>query len=122
MVAVAHAAPKSDAPHALAAWLSSLRGTYPDNDLASFETAASYARERCADARGRDGELLVDRAFGTATIVAGLKLDAGAVRAALLSGLAAAGAFDADDVARRFGDDIAIRSEEHTSALQSREN
>src|SRR6266542_3780019 len=108
MVAVAHAAPKSDAPHALAAWLSSLRGTYPDNDLASFETAASYARERCADARGRDGELLVDRAFGTATIVAGLKLDAGAVRAALLSGLAAAGAFDADDVARRFGDDIAI--------------
>src|SRR6266542_4482201 len=108
MVAVAHAAPKSDAPHALAAWLSSLRGTYPDNDLASFETAASYARERCADARGRDGELLVDRAFGTATIVAGLKLDAGAVRAALLSGLAAAGAFDADDVPRRFGDDIAI--------------
>ena len=38
--------------------------------------------------RGRDGEPLIDRAVGTATILAGLKLDAGTVRAALLTGLA----------------------------------
>ena len=46
-------------------------------------------------ARGRDGEPLIDRAIGTAMIVAGLKLDAGTVRAALLIGLAGANAFDA---------------------------
>ena len=56
-----------------------------------------------ASARGRDGEPLIDRAIGTAVIVTGLKLDAGTVRAALLIGLAGANAFDAEDVAARFG-------------------
>ncbi len=107
MVAVAHVAPKTNTPHAIAAWLDGLRGIYPDDDVATFDAAASYARARYADARGRDGEPLVDRALGAATIVAALKLDAGAVRAALLSGLPAAGAFDADDVERRFGADAA---------------
>jgi len=105
MVAVAHAAPKTGAPQAMAAWLDGLRGIYPDDDVATFEAAASYARERYAVARGRDGESLFDRALGAATIVAALKLDAGAVRAALLSGLPAAGAFDADDIGKRFGGD-----------------
>ena len=40
-------------------------------------------------------------------IVAGLKLDAGTVRAALLIGLAGANAFDAEEVAARFGADAA---------------
>ena len=83
------------------------RGIYPDEDRAAFEAALAYARERCGDARGRDGEPLIDRAVGTAMIVAGLKLDAGTVRAALLTGLAGAHAFDADDVAARFGADAA---------------
>ena len=107
MVAVLHAAPEAGAPQAVAAWLESLRGIYPDDDLGAFEAALAYARERCGGARGRDGEPLIDRAVGAATIVAGLKLDAGTVRAALLTGLPGAGAFDADDVAARFGADAA---------------
>ena len=107
MVAVLHAAPEAGAPQAVAAWLETLRGIYPDDDLDTFEVAHVYARERCGATAGRDGEPLIQRALGTATILAGLKLDAGTVRAALLTGLSAANAFDADDVAARFGDDVA---------------
>ena len=105
MVAVLHAAPGTSGPQAIAAWLAGLRGAYPDEDLGAFEAAAAYARERCADRHGRDGEPLIERAVGTATILAGLKLDATTVRAALLIGLPAANAFDADDVGTRFGAD-----------------
>src|SRR5207248_10612723 len=59
------------------------------------------------DLRHREGEPLIERAIGAATIVAALKLDAGTVRAALLSGLPGASAFDTDDVAERFGADVA---------------
>jgi GTP pyrophosphokinase len=107
MVAVLHAAAGTSGPQAIATWLAGLRGAYPDDDLGAFEAAADYARERCADACGRDGEPLVERAIGAATILAGLKLDAATVRAALLIGLPAAHAFDADDVATRFGADVA---------------
>jgi len=108
MVAVLHAAPEASAPHAVAAWLGTLRGIYPDEDLAGFEAALVYARERCAAVCGRDGERLIDRAVGAATILAGLKLDAGTVRAALLTGLPGANAFDAGDVAAQFGPDVAM--------------
>jgi GTP pyrophosphokinase len=54
-----------------------------------------------------DGEPALDRALGTATILAGLKLDADSLRAAILLGLPVAGAFDADEVRTRFGDDVA---------------
>jgi GTP pyrophosphokinase len=107
MVAVLHAAPATGAPQAIAAWLDGLRGTYPDDDLTTLEAAFVYARERCGDAPGRDGEPLIDRAAGAATILAGLKLDAATVRAALLIGLPATKAFDAEDVATRFGADVA---------------
>jgi GTP pyrophosphokinase len=107
MVAVLHAAPRTSDPQAIASWLDGLRGAYPDDELAQLEAAAGYARERCGAAAGRDGEPLIDRAVGAATILAGLKLDAGTVRAALLIGLPAAHAFDADDVAARFGADAA---------------
>ena len=107
MVAVSHAVQAAGAPRVVAAWLDALAGVYPDEDRGAFEAALAYARERCGDTRGRDGEPLIDRAVGTAMIVAGLKLDAGTVRAALLTGLAGAGAFDADDVVARFGADAA---------------
>jgi GTP pyrophosphokinase len=107
MVAVLHTAPEASAPQAVATWLATLRGVYPDDDLDTFEAALVYARERCGATLGRDGEPLIDRALGAATILAGLKLDAGTVRAALLTGLSAANAFDADEVAARFGDDVA---------------
>lgn len=107
MVAVQHAAPSSvDAP-AIAAWLGGLGGTYPEDDLKGFAEVAEYARERCGDKVGRAGEPLIDRAVATATILAGLKLDAGSVRGALLIGLPAAGAFDHADVERRFGPEVA---------------
>jgi len=107
MVAVLHAAPGTSGPQAIAAWLAGLRGIYPDDDLNAVEAAAAYARERCGEVCGRDGELLLDRAVGAATILAGLKLDAATVRAALLIGLPAARAFDAEDVTARFGADVA---------------
>ena len=107
MVAVSHAVREAAAPKAVADWLDALAGVYPDDDNKAFEAALAYARERCGSTRGRDGELLIDRATGTAMIVADLKLDAGTVRAALLIGLAQAHAFDADDVAAKFGPDTA---------------
>ncbi len=82
-----------------AGWLDSLRGAYPAADVASFGAADAYARERAAEAAAR--------AEGTAAILANLRLDATTVRAALLIGLPAAGAFDEEDVAKRFGADVA---------------
>ena len=79
----------------------------PTTSSQTLAEAARYASERCAGTTGRDGEPLVDRAAGTARILAGLKLDAASVRAALLIGLPAAQAFDADDVTARFGADVA---------------
>src|SRR4051812_5220182 len=107
MVAVLHAAPEASAPQSIAAWLAGLRGIYPDDDLAALEAASAYARERCGGTLGRDGEPLMARAVGTATILAGQKFDAATLRAALLLGLPAAHAFDADEVTSRFGTDVA---------------
>ncbi len=107
MVAVVHAAPQTSAPEAVAAWVSSLAAIYPAEDIAGIAAALDYARLRAGEARSADGELLLDRAVGTATILAGLKLDAGAVRAALLIGLPAAGVFDSAEVTARFGTDAA---------------
>jgi len=107
MVAVSHPVLESAAPDAVAGWLDALSAVYPAEDRTAFEAALDYARERCGNERGRDGELLIERAIGTAMIVAALKLDAGTVRAALLIGLAGAHAFDPEDVATRFGADTA---------------
>ena len=107
MVAVSHPVLEARAPKGVAGWLDALAGVYPLEDLRAFEAALAYARERCGVERGRDGEPLIDRAIGTAMIVAGLKLDAGTVRASLLIGLAGAHAFDAEDIATRFGADTA---------------
>ena len=91
------AAPR--APAAFEAWLDTLRATHSPDDLAAFGAADAYARSRVPDAAAR-GE-------GTAAILAGLHLDATTLRAALLVGLPAAGAFDQEDVAARFGADVA---------------
>ena len=107
MVAVLHAAPRAAAPEAVAAWLESLAQEYSADERASFAAAFDYARERTGDAAMADGEAALDRALGAATILTGLKLDAGSIRGALLIGLPVAGAFDADDVRGRFGADVA---------------
>jgi GTP pyrophosphokinase len=107
MVAVLHAAPQTAAPQAVAAWLDTLSREYSDAERTSFAAAFEYARARCADAAMPDGESALDRALGTATILAGLKLDPDSIRAALLLGLPVAGAFDAEAIAAEFGADVA---------------
>ena len=107
MVAVVHAKPASAAPHAVAAWLESLAGTYPRADVDAFRAAIDHVAERVGEATAADGEKLADRALGIAGIVAGLKLDPASIRGALLSVLPSAKAFDADDVTSRFGGDVA---------------
>ncbi len=107
MVAVLHAAPRTDAPQAVAAWLDTLVPDYSEDERASFAAAYDFARAHTGDAAMADGEPALDRALGTATILASLKLDADSVRAALLLGLPVAGAFDADEVQARFGADVA---------------
>jgi GTP pyrophosphokinase len=107
MVAVLHAAPRTAAPQAVAAWLETLAADYSADECASFATAFEYARLHTADAAMADGEPALDRALGTATILTGLKLDADSIRASLLIGLPAASTLDADDVRARFGDDVA---------------
>jgi GTP pyrophosphokinase len=104
MVAVLHAAPQATA---VAAWLDSLSREYSAAERASFAAAFEHARALLADAAMVDGENALDRAFGTATILAGLKLDPDSIRAALLLGLPVAGAFDAEAVATEFGPDVA---------------
>ena len=107
MVAVLHAAPQNAAPQAVAAWLDTLSSEYSVAERTSFAAAFEYARSRCSDAAMPDGESALDRALGTATILAGLKLDPDSIRAALLLGLPVAGTFDADALAADFGADVA---------------
>jgi len=107
MVAVLHAAPLTAAPQAVTAWLDSLSRDYSADERASFAAAFAHARACCADAAMPDGESVLERALGTATILAGLKLDPDSIRAALLLGLPVAGAFDTEAVASVFGADVA---------------
>ena len=107
MVAVLHAAPSNAAPAAVAAWLESLAPTYRAPDRETFKAALELARERYGDRRLGDGEALLDRAVGAATIVASLHLDPDSIVAALLCGLPAANAFAADEIEARFGADVA---------------
>jgi GTP pyrophosphokinase len=107
MVAVLHAVPQAAAPQAVEAWLASLVPEYSEEERASFADVVEYARARTQDAAMADGEAALDRALGTAGILAGLKLDADSVRAALLLGVPVAGAFDADEVKDRYGEDVA---------------
>ena len=107
MVAVLHAAPQTAAPHAVVAWLDTLTHEYSADERASFAVAFEYARSHCIDAAMPEGESVLDRALGTATILAGLKLDPDSIRAALLLGLPVAQAFEPDAIAAKFGADVA---------------
>src|SRR5439155_15399224 len=54
-----------------------------------------------------DGEPWLDRTLGAAAIVAGLKVDASSVRAAILLGAPSVAGFDAAEFAERFGAEVA---------------
>ncbi len=107
MVAVLHAAPVRDAPLAVAAWLDGLRPTYGDDAVRSIASAWEALRAAAGDARTADGEPVVDRALGTATILAGLRLDPASIRAALLHPLPALGAVDGEAFAAEHGAEVA---------------
>ena len=107
MVAVLHAAPQAAVPEAVAAWLETLAHDYSPEERASLAAAVDYARLHTGNAAMADGEPALDRALGTATLLAGLKLDVDSLRAALLLGVPVAGAFDAEETQARFGADVA---------------
>jgi GTP pyrophosphokinase len=107
MVAVLHSAPEVAAPEALAAWTERVsEGFTPDERvalLATLDAARALYTDRCAP----DGEPWLDRALGTAAIVAGLKLDVDSVRAAMMIGAPHADEFDAEAFGARFGAEVA---------------
>ena len=67
MVAVLQATPQATV---VAAWLDSLTREYSVAERASFAAAFEHARSRCGGAAMPDGESVLDRALGTATILA----------------------------------------------------
>jgi GTP pyrophosphokinase len=107
MVAVLHTAPEAAAPEALAAWIEHTGAAYTPDERAAIAKAVAFARERYADLCTSDGEPWLDRALGTAAIVAGLKLDADSVRAALLLGVPHCPGFDAEALAAQTGAEVA---------------
>src|SRR6476659_1529714 len=106
MVAVAHSAPVNAAPAVLAAWLDKAGAAYTPDERKALAVAVDAAREHYGDLCSADGEPWLDRALGTAAIVAGLRLDAISVRAAVLQGFAHSAAFDDDAFKARFGDEM----------------
>ena len=106
MVAVLHATPEAAAPEAVAAWLDRAGAAYSAEERKSLADAVALVRPRYGDLCAGDGEPWLDRALGTAAIVAGLKLDAASVRAALLLGVPHSPGFDAEEFAAQFGSEV----------------
>src|SRR5205823_3703809 len=94
-------------PKAFASWLERIGAGYAANERAAIGKALDSARVRYGDLRTADGEPWLDRALGTAGIVAALKLDADSVRAAILLGAPFAPGFDAAALAESFGAEVA---------------
>jgi GTP pyrophosphokinase len=94
-------------PEALTAWLDQAGAAYSPDERAAIAKALEFARERYGELRTSDGEPWLDRALGTAGIVASLKLDATSVRVALLLGLPDLAGFDAEALEESFGEEIA---------------
>jgi GTP pyrophosphokinase len=107
MVAVLHSAPVTAAPAALAAWLEQAGAAYAPDERTAIADAVAYARATYTDLCTGDGEPWLDRALGTAAIVAGLKLDAISVRASILHGAPHCPGFDAEALKTRFGAELA---------------
>ena len=106
MVAVVHSAPVNAAPGILAAWLDKAGAAYTADERKALASAVDAARQRYGDLCNSDGEPWLDRALGTAAIVAGLKLDGVSVRASVLLGFPHCAGFDDDDFKTRFGDEV----------------
>ena len=107
MVAVTRAAPPAGVPEAVGAWLDSLSDIYGDADRRRFAHAYAMAHERLADAVGPDGEPLLARGLGAATILAAQRFDPDSLTAALLVGLPISGRYERDAVVAAFGEGVA---------------
>jgi GTP pyrophosphokinase len=94
-------------PETLSAWLDQVGAAYSAAERARIGTALAAARARYGGLLTADGEPWLDRALGTAAIVARLKLDGESVRAAILLGVPALPGFDAVAFAETFGSEIA---------------
>ena len=102
MVAVTHAAPQ-----AVGAWLDSLSDVYTDADRDRFLAAYGMAQDREGDTRGADGEPLLARSLGAASILAAQRFDPDSLTAALLLGLPLSARYERESIVATFGDDVA---------------
>ncbi len=107
MVAVSRTVAQASTPATLAAWLEQTRTLYGDDAREAIGLAVTYAREHYGDLTTSDGEPWIDRALGTAAIVAGLKLDAESVRASVLIGAPHCDGFDNAAFEEQFGKEMA---------------
>jgi GTP pyrophosphokinase len=111
MAAIIGAAPAGSLaganPEAFSAWLEQVGAAYSADERARIGKALAAARARYGELATPDGEPWLDRALGTAAIVAGLKLDGESVRAAILLGVPALPGFDAVAFAETFGSEVA---------------
>ena len=106
MVTALHSAPVTAEPAALAAWLEQAGAAYAPDERTAIAEAVAHARERYGELCTGDGEPWLDRALGTGAIVAGLKLDAISVRAAVLHGVPQCPGFDAEALKAYFGPEV----------------
>jgi GTP pyrophosphokinase len=106
MVAVMHGAPESASPEALAAWNAQVGHALAPAERDAIAAVADHARALYGDRCTADGEPWLDRALATAAIVAGLKLDADSVRAAILVGAPHLDGFDSEKLAQEFGAEV----------------
>jgi GTP pyrophosphokinase len=105
--AAAPAASAVSSPESLAAWLEQVGAIYTAEERAGIARAVELARTRYGALATADGEPWLDRALGTAGIVASLRLDADSVRAGVLLGLPHLAGFDPDALTESFGAEVA---------------
>jgi len=111
MVALVHAtAPESFVgadSRAFDSWLEQVGAAYSPDERTAIAKALDTARTRYGAIATADGEAWLDRALGTAQIVAGLKLDAASLRAAILLGVPSIAKFDAATFTETVGAEVA---------------
>src|SRR5947207_15733228 len=94
-------------PRVFAGWLDQVAAAYSPDERAAIGQAVELARTRYGAITTTDGEPWIDRVLGTASLVAGLKLDAASVLAAVLLGMPHTRGFEAAELAEKFGDEVA---------------